>query len=197
MSLLTQTKLDPSAGRSRTHQALKAIATMTRSFWLGHNDAVHKAQETVDSLAYNAESAELRRYHSNPNLLTASDQHYCATSLSRLLSSRPSVRRRWLRRVRTAHASFCRDGNQQRSITTCMHRTARPSQLSTIAPPSSPTTVHFRKVTTQQRMTRFFPGRLPDPLTTRLPGSPLLSSHLYERRGRVPRAFLLNVPIKG
>jgi hypothetical protein len=178
MSLLTQTKLDPSAGRSRTHQALKATATLTRSLWLGRNDALHKAQETVDSLAYNAESAELRRYHANPHLLPVSDQHYTATSLSRLLTSRPSVRRRWLRRVRTARASFLRDGNQQRSITTYMHRTARPPRLPTTAPPTVSTTVHLRTVTTQQRMTRFFPGRPPDPPTTRLPGNPSLSYSL-------------------
>jgi hypothetical protein len=58
-TLLNQTKLDPSAGRSRTHKALQALPIMTRSICLGRNDALHKTQETADSLTYNVESAEL------------------------------------------------------------------------------------------------------------------------------------------
>ena len=91
MTILNQTKRDTSAGRSRTHQVLKTPATMTRSLWLGRNDALHQTQETADSLVYTAESAELRRYHSHPELIPSSDQHYCATPLSQLLRSRRSA----------------------------------------------------------------------------------------------------------
>jgi hypothetical protein len=45
-------------------------------------------------------------------------------------------------------------------------------------------------------MPHFFPGR-PQTLSRINYLETLCSHHLYERRGRVPRASLLNVPIKG
>ena len=55
MSLLDRDKLEPKAGKSRTHKALLATALFTRSIWLGRNDALHKQKETEDSLVYSAE----------------------------------------------------------------------------------------------------------------------------------------------
>jgi hypothetical protein len=45
------------------------------------------------------------------------DQHYCTVSLNKLLTSHPTVRGRWLRRVRTARALYVRDGKSQHVMT--------------------------------------------------------------------------------
>ena len=97
------------AGTHRTQQLLQALHIFTRSLWLGRNGVLHKDKDAVDSKVYSVESAELRHYHANPTLLPRSDQHYCNIPLQRLLQSRPSVRRRWLRRVRHAQACFTKD----------------------------------------------------------------------------------------
>jgi hypothetical protein len=175
MSLLDHDKFEHIAGKSRTHKALIGTASFTRSIWLGRNDALHKEKETEDSLVYSAESAEMRHYHTHPQQLPASDRHYCSTPLSTLIRSRPSVRRRWLQRVRKARAVFLKNGSYQRSITQYVLRTERP----TIPPPTTipklNSTVSIRAVTTQQRMTRFFPGRPPDHTPTQTsPGNPSL-----------------------
>jgi hypothetical protein len=75
-------------------------------------------QDQADALVYSAESSEPRHFHSHPSLLPhAANHHYCAISLNWLLWSRPLVRRRWLRRVRTAQANFLRNESFQQSIT--------------------------------------------------------------------------------
>ena len=102
------------AGKYRIQQILNALFTFTRTLWLARNDVLHKEQDATESTIYTMESAELRHYHANPTLLPRSDQHYCSLPLQRLLlRSRPSVRRRWLRRVKTARASFLKDGKHQ------------------------------------------------------------------------------------
>ena len=175
MSLLDRDKLEPKAGKSRTHKALLATALFTRSIWLGRNDALHKQKETEDSLVYSAESAEIRHYHIHPQQLPTSDRHYCSTLLSTLIRSRPSVRRRWLQRVRTARAAFLKNGNYQRSITQYDHRVTRPTIPPPPIPPKLDSTAPIRAVTTQRRMTNFFPGRPPDRThTTTSPGNPSL-----------------------
>ena len=171
-SLSAHDQLEPPAGKSRTHKALLAIAIFTRTIWLGRNDALHKKTETEDSLIYSAESAEIRHYHANPNILPASDRHYCSTPLSTLIRSRPSTRRRWLQRIRTARANFIKHGSHQRSITDYVQRTKRTT--TTVLPTVHSHATH-RVVTTQQRMTQFFPGRPPDlNNTTTPPGNPSL-----------------------
>jgi hypothetical protein len=160
------------AATSLSAHALLAIAIFTRTIWLGRNDALHKKTETEDSLIYSTESAEIRHYHANPNILPASDRHYCSTPLSTLIRSRPSTRRRWLQRIRTARANFIKHGSHQRSITDYVQRTERTT--TTVLPTVHSHATH-RAVTTQQRMTKFFPGRPPDLTTTTTPpGNPSL-----------------------
>jgi hypothetical protein len=156
-------RLDTAAGKHRIQQTLNALFTFTRSLWLGRNDILHKDQDTVDQTIYSMESAELRHYHANPNLLPTSDQHYCSLPLQRLLRSRPSVRRRWLRRVKTARAFFLHHGKQQQRITQYLAVSRPPAPL-----PPAPNIVarpglSRATTTTQQRMTDYFTGRPPDP----------------------------------
>ena len=151
------------AGHSRTHRSLRALFTFTRAIWLGRNDVLHKDKETIETKAYTVESAELRHFHANPNLLPSADRHYCTISLKRLLGSRPSVRRRWLRRVRTARANLIKDGKTQQRMTQYTEQTARnPPRRISATDPIKKNNSNVRSVTTQQRMTTFYPGRPPD-----------------------------------
>ena len=175
-NLLNHDKFELKAGRHRTQKALHALQDFTRDIWLGRNDALHKDKETVDTVVYSAESAEIRHFHSNPKLLPASDAHYCKNiTLDRIIRSRPSVRRRWLRRVRTARATFLKDGNLQQSITPYLqslekaHNTDTTARLMLL-----PKIRNIRSTSTQQRMTSFFPGRPPDLHNPNTPGNPSL-----------------------
>jgi hypothetical protein len=138
--------------------------TFTQAICLGRNDALHKEKETAGKIVYSAESAEIRHFHSNPKLLPASDAHYCnnITLEDRIIRSRPSVRRRWLRRVRTGGASFLKDGNLQQSINPYLQplETAHDTGTARLTP--APKIRNIRSTSTQQRMTSFFPGRPPD-----------------------------------
>ena len=159
------------AGQHRIQQILNAITEYTRAIWLGRNDVLHKDSDTVATTIYSTESAKLRHFHSNPHLLPRSDQHYCNLPLQRLLRSRPSVRRRWLRRVKTARTAFLKNGKLQQRITQYLDMARPPDPL----PPAPKITRPglTRVTTTQQRMTDYFPGRPPDPSSiTSLPSNP-------------------------
>lgn len=107
---------DSKSGHHRTHLTLQALHTFTRSLWISRNDMLHKQTETSDSLKYFTKSAEIRQYFADPLLLPAEDRHYVSDSLNNLLRSRPSVRRRWLRRVRASRASMIKHRESQLTI---------------------------------------------------------------------------------
>ena len=212
---LSEEKPDIKRGHHRTQKTLQALHEFTRAMWLGRNDALHKTQDTVTAIRYSAESTEIRHYHADPLLLPAEDRHYCSHNLGQLLRSRPSVRRRWLLRVRTARSNMLKHGSSQSNITKFFKKTtsdrtatARTSDTNTgndTAPPRAGTstaalhiittqqqpppriertpgrppdtaivtTTQKRNITTQQRMTAFFPGRPPDHSTRpTTPGNP-------------------------
>lgn len=106
INALDSQKTDSKQGDHRIHTLLQALHIFTRSLWLGRNEALHQTQETTDAVKFNANSAEIRYYFAHPNLLPAEDQHYCSHNLTKLLQSRPSVRRRWLQRVRSARSNM-------------------------------------------------------------------------------------------
>jgi hypothetical protein len=169
---IRQDKFKMEAGTSRTHRSLQSLFTFTREIWLGRNEVLHRDKEQNDSKVYSVESAELRYFHSNPNLLPSADKHYCQISLQRLLGSRPSVRRRWLRRVRAARATLIRDGKTQQRMTQFTESQPKNRNLHrNNAATEFTNPVLIRSVTTQQRMTAFFPGRPPDynPIPTQNP----------------------------
>ena len=115
-SPIASPKPDFQRGNHRIHTTLKALHHFTRSLWLSCNDVLNKQQESILSVRYSAESSEIRHYFANPLLLPAEDRHYCSSNLDKLLRSRPSVRRRWLRRVRTARANMLKYGQSQTTI---------------------------------------------------------------------------------
>ena len=176
-NLLNHDKFELKAGCHRTQKALHALQDFTRDIWLGRNDALHKDKETVDTVVYSAESAEIRHFHSNPKLLPGSDAHYSCNNitLDRIIRSRPSVRRRWLRRVRTARrATFLHDGNLQQSITPSLQPLDTAHNTATARLTPLPKIRNITSASTQQRMTSFFPGRPPDFHNSNLPGNPSL-----------------------
>ena len=96
---------DTTHGNNVILQILKALYAVTRSLWLSRNSSLHDAKDDVSRQIQSADSAEIRHYHAKPHLLPTGDQHYCESSLTRLLSSSPAVKRRWLRQIRQARAT--------------------------------------------------------------------------------------------
>jgi hypothetical protein len=166
---LDDTKPDLKRGNYHTHMTLKALHTFTRSIWLGRNDMLHKQTETLASTNYSAESAEIRHYFSDPLLLPAEDRHYVSASLDKLLRSRPSVRRRWLRRVRSSRANMIKHGQSQLSINSFFqirrNETTIDPRLSTLPAPIPDNSPAYTATTAPPKSTRQFertPGRPPD-----------------------------------
>ena len=124
-SPINSPKPDLKRGNYRIHKTLQALHQFTRSLWLSRNEVLHKHQDSITSVRYSAESSEIRHYFDNPLLLPAEDRHYCASNLDKLLQGgRPSLRRRWLRRVRRARANMIKHGQSQ----TTLHTFFRPTQ---------------------------------------------------------------------
>ena len=164
---LDSKKSDPRRGAHRIHQLLQALHKFTRAVWLGRNEALHSIQETKEAIKFTAESSEIRHYFANPTLLPAEDRHYCTNNLENILRSRPSVRRRWLQRVRTARNNMLRHGESQTPLTNDYTRetanTVSDRQQTNPQIRTDTGTTNLRtKTTRQQRMTSFFPGRPPD-----------------------------------
>ena len=173
---LDPTKSDTRRGAHRIHQLLQALHKFTREVWIGRNEALHNIKETKDAIKFTAESSEIRHYFENPTLLPAEDRHYCTNNLEKILRSRPSVRRRWLQRVRTARNNMIRHGQSQTPLTHYYTReTVNIVADRQTTQPQARTHMgnnNRRTQTTQQRMTSFFPGRPPD-INPAQPGNPL------------------------
>jgi hypothetical protein len=176
IKILDSKKSDSRRGAHRIHKLLQALHKFTRAVWLGRNEALHSIQETKEAIKFTAESSEIRHYFANPTLLPAEDRHYCTNNLENILRSRPSVRRRWLQRVRTARNNMLRQGQSQTPLTNYYTRetanTVTDRQHTNPQTRSDTGTTNLRTKTTQQRMTSFFPGRPPDSNATQ-PGNPL------------------------
>ena len=158
---------DNSRGNQSIQQAIQYIHKFTRGIWLGCNAALHEHQDTADAKICTAESAEIRHYHDNPLLLPQHDRHYCMTPLTKLLQSKPTARRRWLRRVRLARATYVIEGRSQQTLTRYITIDPRIPTIRNHNPVSTTTLLHnstakARNKTTQQRLTEFFTGRPPD-----------------------------------
>jgi hypothetical protein len=105
-------------------------------------------------------------YFADSLLLPAEDRHYVSDSLNKLLRSRPSVRRRWLRRVRSARASMIKHGTSQISINKFFTRIQRQDR---VTQPRSPTPVSLQETTTADSITA---PPLPQQTQERIPGRP-------------------------
>lgn len=159
-------------GNQRISTVLQRINSFVKSIWQGRNDALHKSDKADDRLYQSLESAEIRHYFMQPHLLAAQDRHYCTGTLLQLLRHRPSIRRRWLMRVRRARATMICDQHRQARITsffprtkttqTTPHEHTLPTTRRTGVDPQTDFQSNRKRTVQQSNMTHFFPGRPPD-----------------------------------
>ena len=114
---------DPRKGELRMKQILGALSNHIRHLWSSRNACLH--DNDSPSVSISAETIEITYYHSWPHLLCLGDQHYCNRSLSKILSSSPATRRRWLRKVKQSSAQLTKDGTRQ-SLFTSFFRPVQP-----------------------------------------------------------------------
>ena len=90
------------------------MTLMVHELWLGRHEVPYQHKKDKDQEIYSMESAELCHYHSNPNLIQTSEQHYCHnTTVNKLLQSQTLVvYPRWLKWVKTAPAPYLRINRQ-------------------------------------------------------------------------------------
>ena len=111
------TSPDHTAARHRIKSVLRGLHDHTRRLWLHRNSVLHSSTDAEMADIRSQELAEIKNYHSHPNLLLSTDQHYCNRSLPRLLSSSAATRRRWLRIVKRSSAELTKDGTRQTLLT--------------------------------------------------------------------------------
>ncbi|KAI2511186.1 hypothetical protein MHU86_3151 [Fragilaria crotonensis] len=104
-------------GLKRFKSILKAFSELANSLWKARNQVLHGSNEKDMQAIRNAEDAEIRDMYQHPELIPASDRHYCEQSLSIILGRSATSRRRWLRFMRLARARLKRDGQRQTLIT--------------------------------------------------------------------------------
>ena len=114
---MTDPSYDAHTGDQRIRGLLRNIHEHTRRLWISRNTVLHSDSDATLADIRSQEVAEIKYYHSQPELLLSSDQHLCHRSLSRLLSGSSSTRRRWLRMVKRSSADMTKDGTRQSRIT--------------------------------------------------------------------------------
>lgn len=97
---------------------VQGIYEHSMRLWKSRNDMLHnKTESELSSIRRSSETAEIISIYEKPELLRFSDRYLCSRPLEQLLSSAPSTRRRWLRRVKSSRDLHDRDGAQQSLIT--------------------------------------------------------------------------------
>ena len=169
-------------GHRRIQRTIKALRTMALAIWEARNHTLHHAAQSTATSIRTATDAVIARLHEQRSSLLVADKHYCNISLSKLLSSRPSYKRRWLRRVRKAQENYQLENHHQPKLTVFFpHAKIRDhiKQKSKITDPTlAPSTTaaeSYKKRTqhnssTQQLLTAFLKERASN-LTSHLPTS--------------------------
>jgi hypothetical protein len=101
-------------GQHRISRTITAIRAFTDGIWKDRNDVLHQHADTELKRIRSLADSEIRHYHANPDLLPPCDRHYCEGNINDILKKNPSVRRRWLTRVRRSRAGILeRERTQQ------------------------------------------------------------------------------------
>ena len=116
VDMFDRTQADYAEGNHMILKVLSALYDMTRSIWLSRNAKLHDRKDELARTIQSSDDAEIRHYHSNPHLLPLDDQHYCERPIANLLRSPLSVRRRWLKHIRSARANKLRDNLLQTNL---------------------------------------------------------------------------------
>ena len=94
--------IEMDAGSARLRHIINSLHLFTTLLWKGRNDSLHRQDETRLRSSNRQEDLEITHFYNRPELLSTSDQHYCARPLSQILSFTPANRRRWLHLVKLA-----------------------------------------------------------------------------------------------
>jgi hypothetical protein len=144
---------NPAQADGRLRLIYKSVHEFSEALWKGRNEKLH-GNDRQDKIRFStAESLEIQHYHSQPELIPEGDRHYCSKSLQQLLSSTPSVRRRWLRQVKLARTRQISHGSRQQVLTQFFQYMPPTQELPTlhprVLPPPAPPP-------TQTLISRFF-----------------------------------------
>ena len=93
-------------GQHRISRTIRALREYTDKIWIDRNKVLHEHADVELKRIRSLQDSEIRHYHANPDLLPPRDRHYCKGHINDLLTKKPSVRRRWLMRVRRARAGL-------------------------------------------------------------------------------------------
>ena len=111
------------AGLTWLRHIINSLHLFTTSLWKGRNDSLHHQDETRLRSSNRQEDLEITHFYNRPELLSTSDQHYCARPLSQILSFTPANRRRWLRQVKLARSRRLTNQQPQCRISQFLNRT--------------------------------------------------------------------------
>ena len=116
MDMYQPSKNDSQKGEDRMRSIISAAHEFTYATWIARNGDLHQTGDEILANIRSVELAEIRHYHDNPNLLLASDRHYCSRPVETLVSGSAATRRRWLRRVKKSVAAHTLDSTRQTRI---------------------------------------------------------------------------------
>jgi hypothetical protein len=120
---------DASKGNHRMLNIVQGISDHNMRLWTARNDMLHNKTEGDLARIRSAEVAEIISLHEQPERLRFDDRYLCNRPLEKLLSSAPSTRRRWLRRVKSSRELHDSDRARQSQITTFLGRRLRTPRL--------------------------------------------------------------------
>jgi ribonuclease HI len=108
---------DETKGNIRLRNIVNGIYEHSLRLWKARNEMLHNKTDGDLLRVRSSETAEIISIYAKPELLRFSDRYLCSRPLEKLLSSAPSTRRRWLRRVKFSRALQDREGARQSLIT--------------------------------------------------------------------------------
>ena len=117
MAMFKSGSRDEIKGNNRIRNIVHGIYEHSTRLWKARNEMLHQKTDCDLLRIRSSETAEIISMYEHPELLRFSDRYLCSRPLDKLLSSAPSTRRRWLRRVKLSRDLQDRDGARQSLIT--------------------------------------------------------------------------------
>ena len=101
----------------RIRKVLRSLHEFTHTIWTERNTVLHNGDLTSEMAnIYSTDVAEITSYHQQRHLLRFDDRHLCDRPLQSLLQGSAATRRRWLRLVKRSCATYAKEGQTQRTI---------------------------------------------------------------------------------
>ena len=116
MDMHTPGRQDSTKGDDRMRSIISAAHVFTYATWIARNGDLHQTNDDALVNIRSTELAKIRHYHGNPNLLLASNRHFCSRPLDCLVFGSAATRRRWLNRVKKSVADNTLDSSRQTRI---------------------------------------------------------------------------------